>query len=32
MAWLHPTEAAVKMYRSLGFEEAGDWEVWVARG
>jgi ribosomal protein S18 acetylase RimI-like enzyme len=31
LAWLHPTEVAVQMYRSLGFESAGDWEVWVNR-
>ena len=31
LAWLHPTEVALEMYRSLGFREAGDWEVWVSR-
>ena len=31
LAWLHPTEVALDMYRSLGFREAGDWEVWVSR-
>lgn len=31
LAWLHPTEVAEEMYRSLGFEPAGDWEVWTSR-
>ena len=31
LAWLHPTDVAIELYRSLGFEPAGDWEVWVAR-
>jgi len=31
LVWLHPTEVALEMYRSLGFREAGDWEVWVSR-
>ncbi|MEP7059694.1 MAG: GNAT family N-acetyltransferase [Actinomycetota bacterium] len=31
LAWLHPSEMAERMYRSLGFEAAGGWEVWVDR-
>jgi len=31
LAWLHPSEVAIQMYRSLGFEPAGDWEVWERR-
>jgi ribosomal protein S18 acetylase RimI-like enzyme len=29
LAWLHPTETAVGMYRGIGFRRVSDWEVWV---
>lgn len=29
MAWLQPSDMALGMYRSLGFEEVSRWEVWV---
>ena len=32
LAWLHPSDIAEPIYRTLGFETAGDWEVWVDRG
>ena len=32
LAWLHPSDIAEPMYRHLGFESAGDWEVWIDRG
>ena len=32
LAWLHPSDIAEPMYRTLGFETAGDWEVWIDRG
>ena len=29
LVWLHPTDEARSMYRSLGFRRVADWEVWV---
>ena len=31
LAWLQPSDMALRIYTDLGFERVSDWEVWIAR-
>jgi GNAT superfamily N-acetyltransferase len=31
IAWLHPSDEALRMYERLGFAPVSQWEVWVRR-